>query len=73
MRVFFYFEEPKKKKECKWFVSRPDLTNLIKIIEDACNGIIYKDDSQIVRLISEKRYGSKNFTWVEAEELPLLP
>jgi Holliday junction resolvase RusA-like endonuclease len=36
---------------CKlWPTSRPDLSNLVKSIEDACIGILYLDDSQIVSL-----------------------
>lgn len=69
MRVYFYFETPKKAPKSVWFTGRPDLSNMIKNIEDALNDIVYKDDSQIVRLISEKQYGSKSFTWVEIEEI----
>lgn len=36
--------------------SRPDIDNLAKAILDACNGTIYKDDAQIVRLILYKVY-----------------
>lgn len=36
--------------------ARPDLDNLAKSILDACNGVIYKDDAQIVDLITHKRY-----------------
>lgn len=28
--------------------SRPDLTNVLKAVEDACNGVLYLDDSQVV-------------------------
>lgn len=37
---------------------RPDLDNLVKALTDACNGIVWRDDAQIVRLTAEKRYGS---------------
>lgn len=40
--------------------ARPDLTNLLKGIEDACNGIIYVDDSQIVRLSADIFSASKD-------------
>jgi Holliday junction resolvase RusA-like endonuclease len=39
--------------------SRPDTSNFVKLIEDACNEILWKDDSQIVRLDACKFY-SKN-------------
>ena len=38
---------------------RPDLDNLIKTLADACNGIVWRDDAQIVRLVAEKRYGEQ--------------
>lgn len=37
-------------------VTKPDTDNYTKSILDACNGIIYKDDSQIVNLYAEKHY-----------------
>lgn len=35
---------------------RPDLDNVAKTICDALNGVAYKDDSQIVRLVISKWY-----------------
>lgn len=35
---------------------RPDLTNVTKSLEDGMNGIVYKDDSQIVNLHITKVY-----------------
>lgn len=40
--------------------SRPDWDNLSKSVTDACIGIVYNDDSQIVRASVEKRYGNKD-------------
>ena len=37
--------------------SRPDLDNLAKAIEDACNLVVWKDDSQVVTLKTTKLYG----------------
>lgn len=37
--------------------SKPDLDNVIKAIKDGCNKVAWKDDSQVVDLISKKRYG----------------
>lgn len=37
--------------------ARPDIDNLVKAVTDALNGILWKDDSQIVSLSAEKRYG----------------
>jgi len=35
----------------------PDISNLIKYVEDCANGIIFKDDSQIVIVLAKKIYG----------------
>jgi Holliday junction resolvase RusA-like endonuclease len=40
-----------------YHINRPDLTNLCKSIEDGCNGVVYKDDSQIASLSMTKRWG----------------
>jgi Holliday junction resolvase RusA-like endonuclease len=36
---------------------KPDLTNVIKAIEDGMNGIVYVDDSQITSIHSTKVFG----------------
>jgi Holliday junction resolvase RusA-like endonuclease len=48
--------------------SRPDLSNLIKFFEDACNFVLWKDDSQIVTLIASKFYDLEPKTEIEIEE-----
>ena len=35
---------------------RPDLSNMIKFIEDVGNGVIYEDDALVARIKAEKRY-----------------
>lgn len=48
----------RKAKSCKEAdpIKRPDVDNLGKAVMDACNGILYKDDSQIISLSVYKRY-----------------
>ena len=38
---------------------RPDLDNIVKLYADAFNGVIWRDDSQVVRVVSEKRYSDR--------------
>lgn len=49
--------------------TRPDLDNYEKAIMDACNGILYEDDSQVVIKHSAKLYGEKEQVIIEIEEL----
>ena len=36
--------------------SAPDTTKLVRAVEDACTGIVWKDDAQIVRQTASKMY-----------------
>lgn len=51
-------------------IGRPDADNISKLVLDACNGIVYADDSQIVDLTVTKFYGAEpgitaRFQWGE--------
>ena len=35
---------------------RPDISNILKAIEDALNGLAYIDDKQIISVYAEKKY-----------------
>ena len=35
---------------------KPDCSNLVKAIEDACNGVLFRDDGQVVGTIVDKAY-----------------
>ena len=39
--------------------TKPDFDNVEKAIQDAMNGIVYKDDSQIVLVAGSKEYASE--------------
>jgi Holliday junction resolvase RusA-like endonuclease len=45
-------------------VKRPDLDNLIKSVLDALNGVAYKDDCQIVTMLSRKNYAEAPYVKV---------
>lgn len=60
IEVNFRWEKPKPsgyRKHENWPWKRPDLNNLTKLIEDALQGIVYRDDSQICRSTQEKVFG----------------
>ena len=50
-------------------VKKPDLDNLCKFVKDACNGIVWQDDSQVVQLHARKGYSSQPSTVIEISEL----
>lgn len=68
MTLVVYMEIPKSKsKKFKQLAvdgverptKKPDCSNLVKGIEDAIKGLVYKDDSQIVSLRVEKYYSEE--------------
>lgn len=68
LKIIFFFRRPKshygtgknseilRKNAPKYMNRTPDIDNLVKFYLDAMNGIFFKDDRQIISLISEKRY-----------------
>ena len=53
----FYLRRPASLPKREWaHVKRPDGSNLLKSVEDAMRGIVYRDDSQLVDIIVRKRY-----------------
>jgi len=56
----FGFERPKsiKPKKRPYMIVKPDLDNLVKMVADACNGLLWLDDSQIIDLRCYKFYSA---------------
>ena len=48
---------------------RPDLDNLAYVVTNALKDIVYKDDSQICRLVLEKHYGEQPKTVIKVMEI----
>lgn len=60
LSVVFTMKTPKRGKSHGMpHLSDPDLSNLIKIIEDGMIGVVYKDDNQIAYISASKVYGEK--------------
>jgi Holliday junction resolvase RusA-like endonuclease len=47
----------KKKAGADWKTSKPDADNILKIVKDAMNKIVFHDDAQVVYATIQKRYG----------------
>lgn len=73
---------PLPESKPKWFkelalkgeiqpTSKPDIDNIVKLVKDVANGIIWKDDSQVVGLLKTGKYYSATPKYVLIiEELP---
>jgi Holliday junction resolvase RusA-like endonuclease len=63
IKIYYKFYMPipkslsKSEKEVLYFhTKRPDITNLIKFVEDCIKGIYFEDDSQVCEVVAEKVY-----------------
>ena len=55
LEVDAYFTKPKSVKREDHIV-KPDASNVLKLVEDALNGVAYEDDSQLVSVRCNKVY-----------------
>ena len=78
MRVEFGVALPKSDyrkrtpRENAWSTKKPDLDNLVKTVKDACSGVVFLDDNQVVKVVAEKiqcAQGEAPFTKVLFREL----
>jgi Holliday junction resolvase RusA-like endonuclease len=67
LEIVYFLSPPKnllRKKTEPWrnkiHVSKPDIDNLDKAFLDAATGILFKDDAQVFRKYSEKKYDVKS-------------
>lgn len=69
VHVAILFEYVKPKRGTFSFPPKHDIDNLAKLVLDAANRILWKDDNQVVTLSLRKAYGEKDavhFTAAEA-------
>jgi len=80
MSALFVLKRPASLKgsQRRWHAVKPDRDNLLKLVQDACNGLLYKDDSQICSGPTWKLYGRPDekphskltFRSIECGDLP---
>jgi Holliday junction resolvase RusA-like endonuclease len=73
IEIFIVFVLPKpasapKRKET-FPVKKPDIDKLCRAVLDALTGIVFEDDSQVVRLEARKEYGMPARTEITVEAL----
>lgn len=56
--IDFHFSRPKSAtpKKRPFMTTRPDVSKLVRAAEDALNGILWKDDAQVVLIVATKSY-----------------
>ncbi|MFO0271525.1 MAG: RusA family crossover junction endodeoxyribonuclease [Gemmatimonadota bacterium] len=69
VRMEIDFKFRRARKSAGHHTARPDLSNLVKAIEDALNTIAYDDDAQISELAVRKFYGETDETVVKITPL----
>ena len=69
LSIIFYIAASKKHSPGKYHIFRPDLSNLIKFIEDIATGILYHDDCLISSLTAIKKYDTLPRTELTVKEI----
>jgi len=71
--VWFHFAIPKSKEgkvnigDPRW--QRPDMENMIKMLHDAMNGVVWNDDAQVASLFANKVWADLNETVVKVRSV----
>lgn len=78
VHVRAYFAMPKSKhrkrnpRPAAYKTTKPDASNILKGVEDACTGVVWQDDNQVVDVRVEKWHahqGEPGCLYVEIEEI----
>lgn len=56
VRTDFFLPRPRARRRATAHTTRPDLDKLCRAINDACTGVVWQDDAQVVELVASKRY-----------------
>lgn len=67
--VVFHLLKPKSAKKRIYPAVKPDIDNYTKLIFDACNGLVFNDDAQVIRLSAEKKYADEEGIYISVEAL----
>ena len=68
LSVVWYLAKPKSTpKKVTKPTKKPDVDKLLRAVLDALTGAVYEDDSQVVRVSAEKKYGVPERTEVTAD------
>jgi Holliday junction resolvase RusA-like endonuclease len=62
-------EKRRRLPESRWKTSKPDSDNLLKLLKDALNGVVYIDDAQVTHTECLKLHGNMPGTFVSIEQL----
>ena len=70
IKVVFYFTEPDSIPKSRLYpVVKPDIDKLLRAVLDALTGVAFKDDAQVVRTHTEKRYSHRDFVEITVSEV----
>lgn len=64
----FYFKAPAKPPTSRHVTKRPDLDNLEKLVFDALNDVVWRDDAQVWHVVKAKQYAVEPHTVVRVRE-----
>jgi crossover junction endodeoxyribonuclease RusA len=77
MAITFHLRRPKghygahgvRARAPRFPVVRPDCTKLVRAVEDACTGVVWADDAQVVEQLVTKRYAEPEGAHVQIWKL----
>jgi len=68
LHIYFEMKKPKSARR-DYPTVKPDIDNVLKTALDACNGVLFDDDKQIVKISAEQNYGPSDRTIIQIMSL----